>query len=440
MGLTGLEIFKQLPKTNCKECGYTTCLAFAMQLASGKAGLDECPHVSDAARETLDYASAPPVALIKVGKGERELKIGNETVLFRHDKRFEHPTGIAVSFNDTDDDITTGVQAINKQVFDRVGQEHRADMVAVVNSSGDADKFAGAVKIIKACTDLPMILISQDLAAMEKALEITGTDNPLICGADASNLETMVGLAQKYDAPLVVKGDGLGELAELVEKAGYKKLILDSGVRKAPQVLFHQTQIRRQALKRFRPFGYPTITFADDPDPIQAVVDAGMYIAKYAGIVVLNTADPADILPLITLRLNIYTDPQRPIAVESKIYEVGEPGPDSPVFITTNFSLTYFCVQGDVEAARINAYILPVDTNGISVLTGWAAGTFTPEKVVEMINDTGIGNKVSHRRLIIPGGVAVMSGKIQELSGWDVLVGPRESSGIPSFIKQRWGA
>ncbi len=440
MGLTGLEIFKQLPKTNCKDCGQPTCLAFAMQLASGKASLDQCPHVSEAAKEALDAASAPPIALVKIGKGDKELPLGNETVLFRHDKRFEHPTGIAISVSDTDGDVAGRVQAINKLVFDRVGQIHNVNLVAVVNESGDAGKFADAVKTAQDNSDFPLVLISEDPAAMEKALEVAGANNPLICGANASNLESMVELAKKYDAPLVVKGNGLEELASLVEKAGYKKLILDSGAREVNKVLADQTQIRRQALKRFRPFGYPTITFADNPDPIQAVVDAGVYIAKYAGIVVLNTVDPADILPLITLRLNIYTDPQKPIAVESKVYEVGNPGPDSPVFITTNFSLTYFCVQGDVESGRIDGYILPVDTDGISVLTGWAAGKFTPEKITEMLNETGIADKVSHRKLIIPGGVAVLSGKLQELSGWEVLVGPRESAGIPSFIKQRWNA
>ncbi len=439
MGLTGLEIFKQLPKTNCKDCGQPTCLAFAMQLASGKASLDQCPHISDAAREALDSASAPPVALVKIGKGEKELQLGNETVLFRHDKRFEHPTGIAIAVNDTDA-VSDKVQQINKLVFDRVGQVHNVNLVAVVNSSGDAGKFADAVKTAQDNTDFPLVLVSEDPAAMEKALEIAGANNPLICGANASNLEAMVELAKKYDAPLVIKGANLEELASLVEKSGYKKLILDSGAREVNKVLADQTQIRRQALKRFRPFGYPTITFADNPDPIQAVVDAGVYIAKYAGIVVMYTDNPADILPLITLRLNIYTDPQKPIAVESKLYEVGNPGPDSPVFVTTNFSLTYFCVQGDVEAGRIDAYILPVDTDGISVLTGWAAGKFTPEKITEMVNNCGIADKVSHRKLIIPGGVAVLSGKLQELSGWEVLVGPRESAGIPSFIKQRWSA
>ncbi|MCL4441798.1 MAG: acetyl-CoA decarbonylase/synthase complex subunit gamma, partial [Firmicutes bacterium] len=197
-------------------------------------------------------------------------------------------------------------------------------------------------------------------------------------------------------------------------------------------------QESRQALKKFRPFGYPAIAVADNKDTFQAVVDAGVYIAKYAAIVVIDSADPADVLPLITLRLNVYTDPQKPIAVESKIYEIGNVDENSPVYITTNFSLTYFCVAGDVESSRVPGYILPVDTDGISVMTGWAAGKFTPEKITELLQTSGIADKVKHRKAIIPGGVAVLSGKLQELSSWEVLVGPRESAGIASFLKQRW--
>ncbi|WP_027718504.1 acetyl-CoA decarbonylase/synthase complex subunit gamma [Desulfovirgula thermocuniculi] len=445
MGLTGLEIFKQLPKTNCKDCGHPTCLAFAMAMAAGKASLDQCPHVSEAAKEALGAASAPPMALVKIGTGEKELQLGNETVLFRHDKRFENPTGIAITVSDaaSEEEIAARVAQINKLSFERVGQIHHVNLVAVVNDSGSADKFATAAKVAAANTQYPLILVTDDAAAMEKALEAVGNQKPLLCGASAGNYEAMTALAKKYDAPLVVRGADLNELAELVEKVvaqGHKKLILDSGAREVHRVLADQTQLRRQALKRFRPFGYPTITFVTGEDPVQAVLDAAVYICKYAGIVVLPSADPADILPLITLRLNIYTDPQKPIAVEPKVYEIGTPGPNAPVFVTTNFSLTYFCVAGDVEASRVPSYIIAVDTDGLSVLTAWAAGKLTSEKIADMLKNTGIADKVSHRKVIIPGGVAVLSGKLAELSGWEVLVGPRESSAIPSFLKQRWSA
>lgn len=443
MALTGLEIFKMLPKTNCKECGQPTCLAFAMQLAAGKTSLDKCPHASDQAKEALGAASAPPIALVRIGAGEQVLEIGNETVLFRHDKRFEHPPGIAVTVRDDlpPGEIEARVAGINGLSFDRVGQMQCVDLVAVENSSGDPVTFAAAVKTVRGKTNLGLVLMSENTDAMAAALAEVGSAKPLIYAATSENYETMAALAKQYDTALAVKAESLTVLADLVNKVtaiGVKQLVLDTGTREANQVLADQTQLRRQALKRFRPFGYPGITFATDPDPVQRVVDAGVYIAKYAGIVVLDTADPADILPLITIRMNIYTDPQKPIAVEPKVYEIGAVTPQSPVFVTTNFSLTYFCVAGDVEASRVPSYILTVDTDGTSVLTAWAAGKFTPEKIAAALSDSGAAEKVAHRKVIIPGGVAVLSGKLQELSGWEVMVGPRESAGIPAFLKQFW--
>ena len=443
MALTGLQIFKQLPKTNCKDCGQATCLAFAMALATGKATLEQCPHLSDAARESLGSASDPPVALVKIGMAEKQVELGHETVLYRHDKRFEHPCAIAISVCDSlsTEEITEKVAKINQLAFERVGQIHNVNLVAVSNGSGDPQRFVEAVRVVAASTGYPLVLICDDPLAAERALEVVAAGKPLLSGANPTNYEAMTVLAKKYDVPLVVKGAGLGELAGLVEKVvalGHKQLILDSGARAVGPVLADQTQIRRQALKKFRPFGYPTITYVNNEDCCQAVLEASVYISKYAGLVVLDSADPADILPLITLRLNLFTDPQKPIAVESKVYEILTPGPDSPVYITTNFSLTYFCVAGDVEASRVPDYVLPVDTDGVSVLTGWAAGKFTPERITEMLLQSDIAERVSHRRLIIPGGVAVLSSKLQELSGWEVLVGPLESSGIPAFVKQRW--
>lgn len=443
MGLTGLEIFKQLPKTNCKECGYPTCLAFAMAMATGKTGLDKCPHVSEAAREILDSASAPPVALVKIGSGEKQVELGNETILFRHDKRFEHPTAIAVTVSDLlhSGQIAARVKEINRLSFDRVGEIYSVNLVAVKNDSGSAEMFAEAVKTVCVNTGLPLLIISEAPAVVEKALEISAHLKPLVCGANAINYEKMTAVARQFELPLVVKGDNLEELAVLAEKVvllGWKQLVLDSGARQLGRALADQTQIRRQALKKFRPFGYPTITFASNTDQVQAVLDASVYISKYAGVVVLDSTDLSEILPLITLRLNIYTDPQRPIAVESKIYEVLNPGPGSPVYITTNFSLSYFCVAGDVEASKVPGYILPVDTDGVSVLTGWAAGKLTSEKISEMLKNSGIEDRVSHRVVIIPGGVAVLGQKLEEISGWRVMVGPSDSAGIPSFIKKHW--
>lgn len=444
MALTGLEIYKLLPRTNCKDCGQPTCLAFAMQLAAGKASLDACPHIGEEARERLAAAAAPPIALITIGAGEHAVRVGNETVLFRHEKRFENPTAIGVTVDDTlpPASLADRVRAINNLVFERMGQTCRVDLVAVRGLSARPDLFRAAVLAAAREARLPLVLMSEDTACLEAALEPVKDGRPLVWAATADNYARLVPLAASYGVPLVVQAAGLEELAALVAKVtelGHRELLLDTGATSIAQLLADQTRIRRLAVrKRFRPFGFPTFCTIAGDDPVQNVLDAAMAIAKYAAVVVVDTTDPAAILPLVTWRMNLYADPQKPVAVEPKLYSIGNPGSNAPVFLTTNFSLTYFCVAGDVEAARVPAYILAVDTEGTSVLTAWAAGKLTPERIVAALQASGVSERVKHRRLIIPGSVAVLSGKLADLSGWEILVGPRESSAIPAFIKEHW--
>ncbi|HAG07275.1 MAG: CO dehydrogenase/acetyl-CoA synthase delta subunit, TIM barrel [Clostridia bacterium 62_21] len=443
MALTGLEIYKLLPRTNCGDCGQPTCLAFAMQLAAGKASLDACPHASEEAREVLGAAASPPIALITIGVGENTVQVGNETVLFRHEKRFEHQTAIGITVDDTlaPPALAARVETIKNLVFERVGQTCGVDLVAVRNLSGDASTFRAAVGVAAAAS-LPLVLMSENAASLAAALEIAGEKRPLVWAATPDNYRDVVPLAQRYAAPLVVRAPGLDALASLVAEvtaAGHKQLLLDTGAQDVGGLLADQTHVRRLAVqKRFRLFGYPTFCHIAGDDPIQNVLLAALGIAKYVAVLVIDTVDPADLLALVTWRLNIYTDPQRPVAVEPGLYTVGNPGPDAPVFVTTNFSLTYFCVAGDVEAARVPAYILAVDTDGTSVLTAWAAGKLTPEKIAAALESAGVAGLVRHRRLIIPGSIAVLSGKLADLCRWEVLVGPRESSGIPAYLKEHW--
>lgn len=441
MGLTGLEIFKHLPKTNCKECGSPTCLAFAMALASGKASLDACPYVSDESKAALDSASAPPIKLVKVGMGENVVELGDETELFRHDKRFFHPTGIAVLISDTDD-AAAKAEKFDGLEFTRVGLHYVTDMVAVQCDSGDASKFKAAVEAVAGKTQKAMILIAEDPAVMEAALPAVAARKPLVYAANAGNYEKMVELAKANNCPLAVKGKDLNETAELVEKIvalGYKELVLDSGARETSKVLADLTQMRRLAVrKKFRPFGYPTIAFTSKEDAGEEVVQAGVYVSKYAGIVVLKAAEKQQLLPLLSWRQNLFTDPQKPIAVEPKLYDVGAADENSPVYVTTNFSLTYFIVEGEVEGSRVPSRILSVDTGGISVLTAYADNKFSAETISEAMKKAGMDEKVKHRKIVIPGHVAVLKGALEEASGWEVLVGPREASGIAKFVKEKF--
>jgi acetyl-CoA decarbonylase/synthase complex subunit gamma len=441
MALTGLEIYKQLPKKNCGECGPPTCLAFAMSLAGGKASLDSCPYVSDEARATLESAAAPPIAKVIVGAGENSITMGDETELFRHDKKFYHETAITLRVSDalSDEEIVARTQKINDLVFVRVGLEYRVQAIAVENASGDADKFVAAVTTVAKNSGLPLVLISDNPDAIAKAIDVEGVNKPLIYAATNDNYEAMTKLAIERNCPLAVKGDNLDDLASLVEKVsalGKKDLVLDPGARSLSRAIADFTQIRRQAIKKkFRPFGYPIIAFTTAEDPLEESAEASAYVSKYASMIVMNTIEKAHILPLLSWRQNLYTDPQVPIRVEEKLHEVGNVTPDSPVYITTNFSLTYYSVEGEVEATKIPSYILAVDTDGLSVLTAYSDGKFEADKIAGVMKKLGLEEKVNHKNIVLPGLVAVLSGKLEEESGWNVIVGPREASAIPAFAK-----
>lgn len=438
MALTGLEIYKQLPKKNCGECGTPTCLAFAMALASGKGVLDSCPYVTDAARDTLASASAPPIKAINFGNGS---VLGDETVLFRHDKTFYHPTTLIIQVSDalSNEAIAAKLKEINDLEFDRVGLHYSLDGVAVIQESGDAQRFAQVTSAVAAATEKSLLILSNDLEALKAAVPSLAARKPLIGTATADNYEAVVNFAKEQAVPVILKADGLDALNDLVEKAqalGYKEFVLDAGSRSTSKTLANLTQFRRLAIKKkFRPFGYPVVAFTSKNEPLDEIVEASVYVAKYASVVVLKASAKAQLLPLMTLCQNIYTDPQKPIQVEPILHSVGEVTENSPLYITTNFSLTYYSVEGEVESSKIPSYILPIDTDGTSVLTAYAAGKFEPEKIAEAMVACGIADKVSHKNVIIPGYVAVISGKLQEKSGWKVVVGPRESSGIVAFSK-----
>ncbi len=444
MALTGVEIFKLLPKTNCKKCGHPTCLAFAMKLAQRQASLDQCPDVSEEARRILGEASAPPIRPVSFGP-EGRLKMGEEIVLFRHEKRFVNPTVFAVEIKDTDplERINSVVDDVLSSEIERVGQKLRIDAIVVRHASRDPQRFEEAVKAIShKAPDLPLILYTEDPLTADSSLKIVSTKRPILHGATKDNLEQMADLAKRYKVPLGVKADGPEELSDLTEKIkalGVEDLILDTGAKTAREMLEHNTYIRRLSLKKnFKPLGYPVINFCQREDSLLETLIAGLGVMKYASIVVLSGAEKWKNLALFTLRQNIYTDPQVPMQVEQKIYKIGDPKPDSPLLITTNFSLTYFIVSGEIENSKVPSRLAVMDCEGLSVLTAWAAGKFTAAKIAQFIKESGVENEISHRELIIPGYVAILSGAIEEkLPGWKVIVGPREANGIPAFLRQR---
>lgn len=444
MGLTGIQIFKLLPKTNCGECGVPTCLAFAMNLASGKAELDSCPYVSDEAKEQLAEASAPPIRPVAIGAGVRALKIGGETVMFRHEKTFYNPTGLAalVQSDISADDLDRKLKEWNAFQFERVGLNLRPELIALKDVNGDGAGFAAAAKKIAEESEFGLILMSEDMGAMKAAVEVCAFKKPLLYAATDQNAEDMGNLAKEKGLPVVVRAETMDDLVALSDKLtgmGLKDLVLDSGAREVKQLFQDQIAIRRAPLKAGnRSLGFPTITFpcdmAGNLDMETAV--AAMLIAKYAGIVVLSDFRGDSLFPLLLERLNIFTDPQRPMTVTQGIYEINGPDENSPVLITTNFSLTYFIVSGEIEGSRVPSWLLIMDTEGLSVMTAWAAGKFSGDAVAAFVKKSGITDKVAHRKIIIPGYAASISGEMEEdLPDWDVLIGPRDASLIPKYLK-----
>ncbi|MFH1566868.1 MAG: acetyl-CoA decarbonylase/synthase complex subunit gamma [Gemmatimonadota bacterium] len=443
MALSGIDIFKQLPKTNCKDCGFPTCLAFAMSLAQGKTELAKCPHVSEAAKAALSAASEPPIRTVAIGADGSAVKVGGETVLFRHEKTFVNPPGIAILVTDAmaDAEVAARIAKVKDLQYDRVGLTLKSELVAVQDTKGDAVRFA-AVAAKVAAAGCGLILMTGNAAVAEAALKAAGKAKPLLYGVTAANLDAMAALAKAHGCSLGVAGDSLDAVIAMTEKLvgmGLKDLVIDSGARQLQAVLRDQIAIRRAALSgKCKPLGFPTIALpcqmADEP--LQETMIAAACIAKYAGLVVLSDLDGAGLFPLLLERLNIYTDPQRPMATSEGIYEIGGPDENSPVLITSNFSLSYFIVSGEIETSRVPTWLLVKDTEGLSVLTAWAAGKFVADEIAPFVQKCGIADKVKHRKLVIPGFAAQISGELEdELSGWEIIIGPREASHIPAFLK-----
>jgi acetyl-CoA decarbonylase/synthase complex subunit gamma len=440
MALSGIQIYKMLPQTNCKECGFPTCLAFAMKLAQKQVELSLCPDVSEESRAKLSEAAAPPVRPIVLKSNGYEVLSGNEVVLFRHEKRFFSPTGLFVRVYDNEpiDVIKEKVTAVSEYVVDYVGIDLRLDGITIQARGGD---FAGMVTAVREVTHLPLVLVG-DPDTLKAGLDKLDDGKLLLAHATANNWQEMAALAKEANAALAVKADTVDEivnLAEKIKKEGIDDIVLAPSQRSLHGTLLANTTARRMALKNtFRSLGYPILSFPGDVDNADMeMILAAQSIGKYSDFVVLDHFSPATAYPLLVLRQNIYTDPQKPIQVQPGIYEINDPGPGDPVLATTNFSITYFSVANEVESAGLPAWLLVCDAEGMSVLTAWAAGKFDAERIAKDAKKFNLAEKVNHKKLILPGHVAVLSGELEEeMPDWDIKVGPREAVDLPNYMKQ----
>ena len=447
MALSGIQILKLLPRTNCADCGVPTCLAFAMSLAAGKSELSKCPHVTEEAKAALSAASAPPIRTVALGAGGNRPQVGGETVLFRHEKTFVNKTALGLLVDETmgEADVQGRIDRYNAARIERVGLTLRPEVVAV--RAAGAAGLGKLADLVAEKTDAAMILMCPDVAAMTAVATKHKDRKPALYAATADNADAMAELAKKLETPLVVKGPGLEATAELAKKlsdGGVKDLVLDFSPGSIKEAFEQNIHARRAAiLAKAQAVGFPVLNlaFALTDDPALEAVYASALVAKYASVVVLSDLPGHTLFPLLLERLNIFTDPQRPMKTEEKVYPINNPGPDSPVVVTCNFSLTYFIISGEIETSRVPTWLFVKDSDGLSVLTAWAAGKFSGDDIGMALKKTGIRDKLGKAKVVIPGLTAVISGDLEEELGsdWEVLIGPREGSALPAYLRQGFG-
>jgi len=459
--LDPLTIFQYLPQTNSKDCGEATCLAFASKLLNRDRKLEECPHMLKPEfrekYEQLNERLLPPVREVLVGTGPRQVRLGGEEVMMRHQLSYFNPTAIAIDVIDTldPDAINERVTEISSLLIERIGKTITLDMVAVRSASGDPKTFANAVKITKSCTDLPLMLCSYDPQVLAAGLAEISTDRPILYAATKDNWKEVAQLALDYNAPLVVSAPGdldeLVSLAGTLFDAGLIDLVLDPGTFFEQGFLGGLTlknlvQLRQKAiLDQEKTVGFPLMTvplqaFRSEKDPIQAAMleslTTDLLIAQYADLVVLHGLEIWELLPVLAFRQAIYSDPRVHAAVDPGIREFFNPGSESPVLVTTNFALTYYTVEADISKFKVPCRLLVVDTEGLGVEAGVAGGQLTAEKIKDLMDEVKIEEKVNpeNHKIILPGLAARLSGELEMLSNWQVIVGPRDSADMQKVL------
>jgi len=461
--LSPIDVYKLLPRTNCKECGEENCIAFATKVVNREVPIEKCPPLLTKEHEKsykkLKEMLKPAVKEIIIGTGDNAVKVGGKLVMYRHEFTYFNPTAIAIDVTDEmgEEELINRIKTTENFNFEYIGQTLKLDMIAVRSTSNDPEKFKATVKKVTENTTLPLILCSFNPNVLEAGLMASPKSRPLLYAATKDNWKDMAELALMYNCPLTVFAPNdlklLKSLTKTLLEYGVEDLVLDPGTFPSnglADTLNNFTMIRRAACKRgdelmgFPLMGVPMVAWMERGEAPEEVAKwkeaylAAMLIVRYADILIMHSTDGWALLPNIILRQNIYTDPRKPVAVEPGLKTFGTPDENSPVMVTTNFALTYYTVASDIESGKVNCYLIVVDTEGIAVDSAVAGRKLTAEKVAEAIKEVGIENKVKHRKLIIPGKAARLSGEIEELSGWQVLVGPRDSSGIPGYLQEKW--
>jgi acetyl-CoA decarbonylase/synthase complex subunit gamma len=460
--LSPIEVYKMLPMTNCKECGESNCMAFAAKLVNREATLQECPPLMDPkyteAYNKLWTLLKPAVKAVEVGIGDKAVTLGGEYVLYRHEFTYFNLPSIAIDVSDemTSEEFEARIKIADEFEYEYIGMPLTLDMVAVRSTSNDPARFEAAVRKAAGLTEMPMVLCALTPDVMKTALSSVGMKRPLIYAATKDNWKEMADLALTYNCPLVISApfdlDSLKGLARTLNEYGVEDIVLDPGTQwdeGISKTLDNFTILRWDAINEeeeylgFPLLGAPIAAWTEKTDdPLinewnEAMLTSAL-IARYSDLLVVHSVSGWSLLPLVFLRQNIYTDPRKPVSVEAGVFNYGNPDENSPVLLTTNFALTYYTVASDIEGAKMDCYLVVVDSEGLSVESAVAGRKLTADTIAEALATFEVGDLVKHRHLIIPGRAARLSGEIQETSGWTVSVGPLDSSGAAKFVEDNW--
>jgi len=460
--ISPIDVYKLLPRTNCGECGFPNCMAFATKLVNGEVAAEDCkPLLEEKYRQAyleLQELLAPAVKTVTIGAGDRVVKVGGKYVMYRHEFTYHNPTPIAIDVTDemSDEELEERVKKIAGFHYNYIGRELTLDMVAVRSVSNDPQTFKSTVEKVAKITDMPLILCSFNPEVMEAGLIQVQGKRPLIYAATKDNWKEMAELALMYNCPLAVFAPGdlklLKSLAKTMVEYGVEDLILDPGTfadEGLSDTINNFTMIRRCACTRgdellgFPLIGTPITVWTSEEISRELLqwkeaVLASMLMSRYADLLIMHTLEGWVTLPQVVWRFNIYTDPRKPVSVEPGLKEFGKPNENSPVLLTTNYALTYFTVESDIKSANLDCYLVVVDTGGISVESSVAGRYLTADTIADAIKEYKVEEKIKHRYLILPGLAARLSGETEDATGWRVLVGPKDSSGIPKFLSEKW--
>ncbi len=460
--LRPLDVYKLLPQTNCGQCGESSCMAFAAKVADRAADIRQCkplfedPKYKSKLQAVLELVR-PPVKDVAIGVPPNQVVVGNKVVMYRHELTWYNPTAIAIDVTDEMDEqsLINRAKAVESFVFERIGQPLRLNLIALRCTSDSPEKFAKAADVLSKNASLPLVLCSYSPDVMEEALTVVGDKRPLIYAATKDNWKEMLDLASKYKCPIAISAPGnldmLKSLASTFISAGIEDIVLDPGtfVRggSLAETVNMFTMLRRAAIEKedkavgFPLMAVPAVVWMEEGDEVERKMKesyiASILMTRFADLMIMHSLDMWVLMPILVWRQNVYTDPRVPPSVKPGVYEIGKPTDTSPVFITGNFALTYFLVKGDIENSKMDAYLVVADSEGISVESSVAGRRLTAEKFAEAIKSSGLDQKLKKKVLVIPGRAARLSGELEELlPGWKVLVGPRDSSGIPEYVER----